>query len=284
MAPSEKGHSLTIPCDPVLLDRIRQAGTLSGQDPNGGFAWHMAFDRPQIAVAIHAGHAVRPELRPFMALSPAQRLFEEDEATEEMIRGFSNAVWALESRAVYDLNRNEDSALPLTPEQFWGTRVYREVPPPEMNRESLESHRRFYRHLGTLITHLLDRFDRCIVYDIHSYNITRQQAKGVDDPPVFNLGTRGIDRNRWRREVDDWLSLLGTIRLPGITPAVAENQVFMGHGELCRRLTDWDSRILVLPTEVSKVYMDELTGQVYPEITDALASELTRVMKAHGPL
>jgi hypothetical protein len=57
----------------------------------------------------------------------------------------------------------------------------------------------------------------------------------------------------------------------------------MGHGELCRRLTDWDSRILVLPTEVSKVYMDELTGQVYPEITDALASELTRVMKAHGP-
>jgi hypothetical protein len=58
----------------------------------------------------------------------------------------------------------------------------------------------------------------------------------------------------------------------------------MGHGELCRRLTDWYSRILVLPTEVSKVYMDELTGKVYPEITDALASELTRIMNSHGPL
>jgi hypothetical protein len=273
---------MTLPCDPVLLDRIRQAGPLSGQDRDGGFAWHMAFDRPQIAVAIHAGHRVRPELRPFMALSDAERLFEEDEATEVMIRPFSNAVWALESRAVYDLNRDEDKALPLTPEQFWGIRVYRKVPTPEMNRKSLESHRRFYRHLGTLITHLLDRFDRCIVYDIHSYNITRQQAKGIDDPPVFNLGTRGIDRHRWRKEVDDWLSLLGTVRLPGITPTVAENQVFMGHGELCRRLTDWDSRILVLPTEVSKVYMDELTGQVYPQVTDALASEFTRIMKAHG--
>jgi hypothetical protein len=40
----------------------------------------------------------------------------------------------------------------------------------------------------------------------------------------------------------------------------------------------------VLPTEVSKVYMDELTGKVYPEITDALVSELTRVMNAHCPL
>ncbi len=275
---------MTIPRDPVLLDQIRQAGTFSGQDPDGGFACHLAFDRPQIAVAIHAGHGVRPEILPFMALSDAQRLFEEDEATDEMIRGFSNAVWALESRAVYDLNRDEDTALPLTPEKFWGTRVYREVPPPEMNRKSLESHRRFYRHLGTLITHMLDRFDRCVVYDIHSYNITRQQAKGFGDPPVFNLGTLGIDRNTWQQAVDDWLSLLNTVRLPGITPTVAENQVFMGHGELCRRLTDWDSRILVLPTEVSKVYMDELTGEVYPGVTDALASEMTRIMNAHCPV
>jgi N-formylglutamate amidohydrolase len=274
---------MTLPCDPVLLDQIRQAGTLSWQDPDGGFACHLDFDRPQIAVAIHAGHWVRPELLPFMALSDSQRLFEEDEATEMMIHPFSNALWALESRAVYDLNRDEDTALPLKPEQFWGIRVYREAPPPEMNKKSLESHRRFYRYLGTLITHLLDQFDRCMVYDIHSYNITRQQAKGFDDPPVFNLGTRGIDRNRWRQEVDDWLSLLGTIRLPGITPTVAENRVFMGHGELCRRLTDWDSRILVLPTEVSKVYMDERTGQVYPQVTNALASELTRIMKAHCP-
>jgi hypothetical protein len=36
--------------------------------------------------------------------------------------------------------------------------------------------------------------------------------------------------------VDDWLSFLGTIRLPGVTPTVAENRVFMGRGELCRRL------------------------------------------------
>ncbi|MFO7989166.1 MAG: N-formylglutamate amidohydrolase [Desulfotignum sp.] len=275
---------MTLPCDPLLLDQIRQAGILSGQDPAGGFACHLDFERPQIAVAIHAGHRVRPELLPFMALSDAERLFEEDEATDVMIRLFPNALWALESRAVYDLNRDEKMALPLTPEKFWGTRVYREVPPPEMNRKSLESHRRFYRHLGTLITYLLDRFDRCVVYDIHSYNITRQQAKGVDDPPSFNLGTRGIDRTKWQQEVEDWLSLLSTIRLPGITPTVAENKVFMGHGELCRRLTDWDSRILVLPTEVSKVYMDELTGKVYPGVTDALASELNRIMNAHFPL
>lgn len=269
---------MEIPHDQTLLDGIRQTGRIAGRDPNGGFEYHLDFSSPKIAVAIHAGHGVRPDIAPFMALSDAERLFEEDEATEEMIRSFPNALWALESRAVYDLNRDEKMALPLTPEKFWGTKVYRAMPDAQMNEKSLESHRAFYRFLGTLIIHLLERFGVCVVYDIHSYNITRQQAKGFENPPVFNLGTEGIDRQRWQRQVDEWLSLLESVRLPGVETTVAENRVFMGQGELCRRLSHWDSRILVLPTEVSKVYMNELTGEVFPHVTGALSSELARIM------
>jgi hypothetical protein len=213
-------------------------------------------------MAIHAGHRVRDELLPYMILPPAERMFEEDTGTEFMTQGHPNAVWGLESRAVYDLNRDEDMALPLVPEKFWGTRVYGEQPGPEMNDKSLGQHRSFYLFVGTVIRQMIDTFGYCIVYDIHSYNITRQQAKGVTSPPVFNLGTAGLDRTKWKDPIDSWLENLRKISLPGIKTTVAENDVFSGNGELCKRLSQWDPRILVLPTEVSKVYMDEKKGAV----------------------
>jgi hypothetical protein len=213
-------------------------------------------------MAIHAGHRVRDELLPYMILPPAERMFEEDTGTEFMTQGHPNAVWGLESRAVYDLNRDEDMALPLVPEKFWGTRVYGEQPGPEMNDKSLGQHRSFYLFVGTVIRQMIDTFGYCIVYDIHSYNMTRQQAKGVKSPPVFNLGTAAFDRSKWKDPIDSWLENLRKISLPGIKTIVAENEVFSGKGELCKRLSQWDPRILVLPTEVSKVYMDEKKGAV----------------------
>ena len=63
---------------------------------------------------------------------------------------------------------------------------------------------------------------------------------------------------------------------------MAENEVFLGKGELCRRLTDWDPRILVLPTEVAKVYMDELNGQVNPALVVTLRKALGWAMHGHS--
>ena len=55
-----------------------------------------------------------------------------------------------------------------------------------------------------------------------------------------------------------------------------ENRVFSGAGELCRRLTGWDPRILVLPTEIAKVYMDEREGTLHDPLIDALGQGCTR--------
>ena len=271
-----------IPCDKQLLSEIRSRGSASVSGRNDGLAYQFDFTVPKIAVAVHAGHAVRPELRPLMALDSGQRLFEEDVGTDFMIQGRPNAIWGLESRAVYDLNRDVDMALPLVPEKFWGTRVYHTAPTPEMNGRSLESHNAFYRAVGTLITHMLDLFGYCVVYDIHSYNITRQQANGFESPPVFNLGTAALDRSRWQPHIDSWLDRLRAISLPGIETAVAENLVFSGRGEFCKRLTLWDPRILVLPTEVSKIYMDELKGAIYPETIKAIQRGLAEAMALHS--
>jgi N-formylglutamate amidohydrolase len=263
-----------------IKNQMTRQGTITGTDPLQGFAYDFDFSTPIIATAIHAGHHVREELLPYMVIPPAQRLFEEDTATEKMIKGLPNTIWGLESRAVYDLNRSPDLALPLTPEKFWGIQVYGSQPTPKMNRKSLENHARFYDFMGTVVTHLLDKFNVCIVLDIHSYNISRQQEKGFSSPPVFNLGTTLLNKSRWKPYIHNWLSGLKTICLPnGIDTTVAENEVFEGKGHLCQHLSQWDERILVLPTEVSKVYMDEHTGEVYEGVVKAINSEFQRITR-----
>jgi len=76
---------------------------------------------------------------------------------------------------------------------------------------------------------------------------------------------------------------LARIDVPGIAATVEENRVFTGEGELCRRLTEWDPRILVLPTEIAKVYMDERTGVLHDPVIDALGLALRRAIAAHAP-
>ena len=257
---------------------------IQGIDPLGGFAYHLDFSLPFIATAIHSGHHVRNELLPFMALDSKGRRFEEDTGTDLMIKGLGNAVWALESRAVYDLNRSREIALPLTPERFWGTRVYKTLPNPEMNGKSLKNYDSFYRFMETCIATILDRFGMCIIYDIHSYNISRQKEKGIASPPVFNLGTALVDESKWEKEIKLWLEQLGTISLPKRKISVAQNHVFLGKAEFCRRLCSMDDRILVLPTEVSKIYMNEKKGDIYPDVILAVKNGLQNAILSHVKL
>ena len=259
------------------LDSIKITGT----DSPDGFACHLDFSLPFIATAIHAGHHVREDLIPCMEIDDHQRKFEEDTGTDLMINGLSNAVWGLESRAVYDLNRSREIALPLTPERFWGIRVYNRQPTEAMNQKSLAAYDASYRFMETHIASILDRFGICIIYDIHSYNISRQIAKGIESPPVFNLGTGLLDKSIWGKTIGLWLEQLGAIALPGIKTTVAKNKVFCGRAEFCRRLSALDKRILVLPTEISKIYMDEIKGDLYPDVTKAIKKGLETAILSH---
>jgi N-formylglutamate amidohydrolase len=273
---------MTIPRNPEVLDLLSTNGRIMGRGRLGGFAFHVDRSVPYLATAIHAGNKVRDALLPLMKISAEDRYFEEDPATDAMIKGAASAVWGLDSRSEYDLNRPPADALPLTPEHFWGTQVYGEQPSQSMRRESLAKYHQFYEFMGSWAELTLARFGLCLVYDVHAYNITRQIEKGFASPPVFNLGTAAIDRRRWAAAADDWLNRLKGIAIPGVTTTVAENLVFQGKGELCRRLTRWDSRILVLSTEVSKVYMDEEKGIVYPAAVEALRDGLGRAMIDHS--
>jgi len=155
------------------------------------------------------------------------------------------------------------------------------LPTPEINLKSLKNYDSFYRFMETCIESILDRFGVCIIYDIHSYNISRQQAKGIKAPPVFNLGTALLNKSKWEKTIELWLEQLGSISLPGIKTIVAENHVFSGKAEFCRRMSSLDKKVLVLPTEISKVYMDEKKGNIYPDVILAVKEELQNAILSH---
>jgi N-formylglutamate amidohydrolase len=272
---------MPIPYDEDLVRRFRQAKRITTPHDQGGFTVDLDTTVPYLVTAIHAGHNVREELLPLMQLSEEERRFEEDTATDRIIAGCASTISAQDSRSEYDLNRPPDLALPLTPERFWGVTVYHTLPDDAMNRRSLEKHAAFYRFVGSYLQVLLEHFGYCVVYDIHSYNISRQVEKGFAEPPVFNLGTALLDMSRWGNAVNAWLDQLMAIRTPDGPVSVAENLVFEGKGELCRALTDWDPNILVLPTEISKVYMNEHTGVVDAHCVAALAEGLDRAITRH---
>ena len=272
---------MDIPHDPELTEKMQNGLLREGTDEKGGFAFKLAFSVPYIVTAIHAGGRVREELQPLMTISAKERAYEDDIATDRIIQGLPSTIWGLDSRAEYDLNRPPETTLPLTPEMFWGVKVYQEQPTPEINRQSLEKYNAFYLFMGSCVKIVLERFGICIVYDIHSYNIDRQVARGFSSPPVFNLGTELLDRSKWKGPIDEWLQLLRMIEIPGFQTTVAENGVFSGRGEFCRRLTRWDTNILVLPTEISKVYMDAREGIIYDPIIASLQKGLKTAITTH---
>ena len=172
-----------------MTEAVGNRGVCRGVDPLGGFCYRLDFSVPYLVTAIHAGNRVRDELAPLMKLSSTARSVEEDVATDRIIDGLPSTIRVLDSRTEYDINRPPELAIPLTPGMFWGVRVFHAPPTPEMNRRSMEKYESFYRFMASCLRMILDRFGVCIVYDIHSYNIRRQKARGIESPPVFNLGT-----------------------------------------------------------------------------------------------
>jgi len=273
---------MTIPSDPEIEKKLLSDTLYRGEGEFGGFSFSVDPSAPYIATAIHAGKNVRDELVPLMKINAKERFFEEDPETNTLIQAAESAVWGLDSRSEYDLNRPEKEALPLTPEKFWGMQVYRAPLKKEMIQLSLNKYHQFYTFMGSWAKSALRRFGVCVVYDIHSYNLGRQIQKGFSSPPFFNVGTRQLDRQRWKTAIEDWIDRLHGLAIPGIETTVAENCVFQGEGELCRKMTRWDEGILVLPTEIAKVYMDEKNGIVDQEKVTALRNHLGNAMADHS--
>lgn len=214
---------------------------------------------PILGVALHASGELAPDLLDRMAISREARRFEEDPGTDRFLSRTTHRLVAEQSRYEVDLNRPPDTAMYTSPEMAWGVQVWETPPSPAQRERVLEKWYAFHTAVDAAVADAIERFGRCIVLDLHSYNYQRDGPRDwrTDGKPVINLGTGHLRLDDEGAQLKEWFfqELQGHTYL-GEEMAVAENQVFQG-GYLNRRLSrTFGPRCLTFSIEYKKVFMD----------------------------
>lgn len=190
---------------------------------------------PLIGTAIHDGHLLRRELADRMALTPEERLREEDPFTAITIEDTANRVVVHRSRFEMDLNRPRDGAVYLRPEQAWGLEVWGALPTSDMVESVLRQHDSYYAMLLELLRGIAREHGCFVLLDMHSYNHRRDGVHAAptaqEAAPDINIGTSSMDRAYWAPVVDAFMACLREQPFPGRRLDVRENIAFAGKGE-----------------------------------------------------
>lgn len=239
-------------------------------------------DSPIVAVAVHGGHDVRPELQPNLALSERQRLREEDPYTDLWTAVAPNRAVSRRSRFEVDLNRPPTRALYKTPEDAWGLSVWRRPLDDEALAEGMAEYRYFYRRLLTMLEGLRVRFGRFVVLDLHSYNHRRDgpaaEPSDASTNPEINVGTGSMDRDRWGPLVERFMADLRRYEFRGRHLDVRENVRFQG-GYLAQWVHEhFPTEGCVLAIELKKFFMNEWTGEIDEEAFVEIFSALRQTV------
>jgi hypothetical protein len=245
-----------------ILENISSQKRFSAIVESGAFGVFIEEFVPYACFAIHNGGNFRKELRDKVNLSKSERWLEEDPFTWRFIESLPIRVVVYDSRYEYDLNRPLDDALY---EEAWGRAVWKTPLSEEEKSESLQKHRDFYRVVDALVEKMNSIFGNSIIFDIHSYNYKRVNMLSKNFP-TFNLGTERIIATKFRKPINSFLRGLKKIDLSPLENRVAENEIFFGRGYLLSHIVEKYSNSLVLATEIKKIYVDEESGDEYPDI------------------
>lgn len=221
----------------------------------------VAGNGPVVAVALHAGHAMRDGLDGYLALAASARLREEDPHTARMAPRGITSVEVLRSRFEVDLNRPRFRAVYQGPQDAWGLNVYRSELPDDLDRDSRTVYDAFYAQAFAILSRVAETYGHFVVLDLHSYNHRRNGASApaapAEENPEVNLGTGRLDRQRWAPVVDGFSAVMC-----GSGFDCRENVKFRG-GHFAHWVAEtFPQTGAVLAIEFKKTYMDEWTGLV----------------------
>jgi N-formylglutamate amidohydrolase len=256
-----------------IVSKIRQRETFTATIDGGAFTLKIEKYEPAMCAAIHNGGNMRQELVDNCLLSQAERYYEEDPFTGSFIEQQPITLIAHDSRYEYDLNRTTDECVY---EMAWGKDVWKEPLSEEAIAAGKAKHAQFYRVVSAVVETLAEDFGKCIVYDNHSYNYRRHERT---DLPVFNLGTTSVKSDSWRPVIDRWLAALKNMSVEGVDVTAAENDIFYGKGYLAGHCHGLYDNVLVLATEVKKVFMDELAGEPDARVLPSLQEIYNQTVK-----
>lgn len=255
-----------------IISFIEQGKPFEAVSKDYSFTLKIATYVPYVCAAVHDGHQFRKELWENCLNTEYERWYEEDPCTKQMVQSHPIVIAGCDSRFEYDLNRAPDIAVFDT---AWGKQLWKNPLPEALKQKSLAKHGRFYEVVHALVRKLEAMHPKVIVFDMHSYNWKRWDR----EVPVWNLGTSNIDNARFGGIVKDWESKLGGIALPNeIKTTTGINDTFQGNGHFLKYITHNFSNTLVLATEISKIYCDELTGVIFPEVVQAVEKQLKELI------
>jgi len=217
---------------------------------------------PVMVTAIHAGHTIRPSLRPWLELEAEQRLREEDPLTDYFLPAGDTIFRANRSRFEFDLNRPQETAVTTDPDDTWGLKVWDPAMPQAEKKRSLDLHRRFYEWAGQRIEAMIAEHGRILVLDIHSYNHRRAGPdREPADPggnPEIDLGATTLDESVFGGLLDEISNGLRSCTVAGRTPDVRTNVRWEDGGHFPEWLhANYRDAACVLTLEYKKVFMDE---------------------------
>jgi N-formylglutamate amidohydrolase len=229
---------------------------------------------PIIVAAVHDGHQIRTELTEYLNLGESSRLREEDPFTGKWLSISKNTITTETSRFEVDLNRPREKAVYLKPEDSWGLKVWKEQIPDELYKGSLKKYSEFYTQLENEINNHLKHNKIIVVYDLHSYNYKRDGASKPPEPdelnPEINLGTGTLNRERWAPIIERFIAETKKYNFMGRTLDIRENIKFRG-GYFPRWIHEkFPSNVCSLSIEFRKFFMDEWSGEPYPDVIEEI--------------
>jgi uncharacterized protein (TIGR02421 family) len=246
--------------DADIIQRINYGATFEAEILDGSFDIIIhSYETPIISTAIHAGSQFRGMLATRCRLTKSERFYEEDPWTSEFIASMPIQLIAKDSRYEYDLNRPLATCIYQT---AWGKKVWRYKLPEKEKKISINKHQTFYRVLDALVAQLEKKFKHCLIFDIHTYNYQRINRK----TPTFDLGTRQINNDRWMPMIHATLKSLNSIQVDNLPVNAEENDVFVGNGYMISHINSRFENTLVLPIEIKKCFMNEISGKLYTDI------------------
>ena len=222
-------------------------------------------DSPYWAFAVHDGHQVDSIAEQFILLDETQRLREEDPYTASISELPVNQLVVGTSRFQLDVNRKQEDAVYLRPEQAWGLSVWKDTLPSTVLEQLYEDYQDFYRQIDRYIQQTIEQHGFFIVFDVHTYNAQRiSEEEPVDKHanPQINLGTQ-YNQERWRPVVDRFVESVRNQQLLGDPIDIRENVKFKGGNLAQHILRKFGNHGCVLSIEFRKDFMNEWTGQPY---------------------
>lgn len=260
-----------------IIKRIEKAIPFEAEVQDGSFHIKVSQYVPYVCTAIHDGGNFRDQLEIKTRLSDFERWYEEDPCTGDFISSMPIVLVGHDSRYEYDLNRRPDEAIF---DEAWGKKVWKKSLTRIEKERSLLKHENYYKVTHALIQKLESLFDGCVVYDMHSYNWKRWDR----EVPLFNIGTERIDNDRFGAMAESWRKELDQIEIPDVESKACINDTFFGRGYNLEYITTNFSNTLVLATEVKKIYCDEETGELFPQVVKTIKDQMKAAILNHANL